>query len=150
VERNRGVIPQSENDQPIDFDFTHWAASTNSFSSNGCKCLLSAWDLLLTWDNGNQQWERDLSALSYSLSLLWLLWCPRMRFEDNQSLHIACIMNPWLSSYPKPPSGIDKPSPVCWPLNALPTAQCLTWKKYSVNFHSTNEYFMLPGSSIFL
>lgn len=90
------------------------------------------------------------SALFYPLSLLWLFWCPRMWFKDNQSLHVDCIMNPRFSSFPKPPRSIQESSLVCLALNIVFLTQRLMQNKYSVNSCWTNEYISLLNSWISL
>ena len=106
-------------------------------------------DLLLPRDNGNQQRERGIFCFFfYPLSLLWLFWCPRMRFKDNQSLHTDCIMNSWVSSLPKPPRTIRKPNLAFLALNTVPLVRCLTPNKYSSNSCWANEYISVLDSWI--
>lgn len=152
MERIRSVIQQSENDPPApvpgDFNFTLGSASTTHFLKwmqipPICLGICSYPEIM-----GISREREGSSALFYPLSLLWLFWCPRMRFKDNQSLHVDCIMNSWVSRLPKPPRTIQKPNLAFLALNTVPLVWCLTQNKYSSNSCWANEYISVPDSWI--
>lgn len=109
--------------------------------------MLSTWDLLLMWDNGNEQWEgRSPSAPFYPLSLLWLLWCPQIWFKDNWRFQVDCNMNLWFLYILRLPRYIWKASSLCSLNNTILDLKLLLL----ITFFFPESWFPLPQGSLII